>query len=145
MSDLSALIEKLEKAEGGSRVLNGMIWKVVDPQAAAIADTDVRAMGNRDWTKEEADRNAANKLARLAPPFTTSLDAALTLVPADHTVYLTRPNQKSPVANHRLCYACVAPAGMGGPQYAKKRAHLSSHHPDLQIALCIAALRARAA
>jgi hypothetical protein len=70
---------------------------------------------------------------------TESIDAALTLAPDNHTIYLTRPNQS---AANKSCYACIAPAGLGGPQYAKKRAHLTAFHNSLPIALCIAALRA---
>lgn len=60
MSDLSDLIAKLEAATEGSRFLD------VD-----IAEIDM------PWTK---DRPPSDRL-RLAPAYTTSIDAALTLVP----------------------------------------------------------------
>lgn len=138
MTDLAALIEKLEKATEGSRSLNGAIWKAVDPQAASIADCDVRAMGNRDWTKEEADRNAEIKLRRLAPPYTTSLDAALTLV----------PERFSPGVSHNLEQGIWDAWLMGrnGDREEWETIVVADAHHDSSapLALCIAALKARA-
>lgn len=77
--------------------------------------------------------------------YTASLDAAMRLIREDHTVYLTRPSQTQVYPSQNNSYACVAPKGLGGPQFAKKRAHLSSYAKTPALALCAAALKARAA
>lgn len=140
------LIAALEKAEGPSRELDCYIWAAVNGKGQAV-----RIVGEPAYSPQRFFCNPNSEiewlgydLLNVAPAYTASIDAALTLVPDNHTVYLTRPNLHTTGTEAlRMSYACVAPPGLGGPQYAKKRAHLSAHHRIAPVALCIAALRAR--
>jgi hypothetical protein len=138
---MNDLIERLEKATGPSRALDGEIFRLIDKRSGdrwELFDVDVDRIGV--WYRECREE----KGAYISPAFyTASIDAALTLVPNSHTVYLTRPNPEGTATTSELSYACVAPPGLGGQQHAKKRAHLTSFHKSFAIALCIAALKAR--
>lgn len=76
---LLKLIKRLEEATKGSKELNAAIWQAVDQKASRIAYNDARAFTNRDWSDEEKDKKARDKMARYAPDYTTSLDAARSL------------------------------------------------------------------
>lgn len=95
---LDALIAKLEGASEGSRELDGLIWQALNPDLLFMVDSgDVRPpkrparyepFGSLDiasWTPE-LRRYAADAMG--APKLTSSLDAAMTLVPEgwDHGV-----------------------------------------------------------
>ena len=133
---LAALVERLEKAEGPSRELDGEIataahgWKFVCEPVQGW-------LGGGSWWED-----AAGKTVRL-PPYTASVDSALTLVPE---------GWEWQVSNR-------APKPLAGRAYIHNRELISggavSHNPKYRgqeataatpaLALCIAALRARAA
>lgn len=75
------LIARLEAATEGSRELDGDIWLATDPEAAQGVMTSGVAFGDRTWSAEDDRKMCLDRLRRNAPRFTTSLDAAVTLVP----------------------------------------------------------------
>lgn len=132
------LIERLEAAAEGSRELDARIWQLVDPKAASAAAYDGRAFSNRDWTEEEKARKSAARVQQIAPHYTTSIDAALTLVPENwrlgevtRDVDFDGPEKSYGVSIERL----DAVGNYAGNEAAA--------HDIFALALCIASLRAR--
>lgn len=132
MKETDALIRQLECATKGSRGFDGDIW--------AIADYDEmwRRCGWKGlWyaghlhTKAEKAERIKRMAAHLAPAYTTSLDAALTLVP-DGMGWGVKKQQNGHFA---WCDGDIAQAGNVAVRYGVTPA----------IALCIAALKARQA
>lgn len=121
MSDsaaLLALVEKLEKSEAGSRELDAEIWIALNPDWA-------------DWKSDRpGDFNHPQYGKAYCPEYSTSLDEALRLVPSGHSV---RMAQNTPYG----CNAGVSAEPGGSPSPLSKG-------KTLALALCIAALRARA-
>jgi hypothetical protein len=76
MSEISALIEKLEAAKVGSRELDADIFRI-------IGLTEAQERHCREWCRMDGrtDLTRDRYIAAWAASFTTSLDAALTLVP----------------------------------------------------------------
>lgn len=113
------LIERLEKATGPNRELDQDIWDMVGSnEDSSIAD--------------------GARLIRHAPSYTSSLDAALTLVPENH--------------RWTLCGEEVEGDGNIRKPSAHVSMFLSNYAPNrfkegatTAIALCIAALKARMA
>lgn len=128
MSKIEELISSLEKATGPNRELDILIgqatavygWRVCDDGCVECYIPDGHEYGE-GWfdTGQEL------------PAYTASIDAAMTLVPEGwYCVEILRDNEGEWVP--RL--------------HQNQRGLLSAHanHPRLPIALCIAALRARA-
>lgn len=138
MGDYAALIERLEKAEGPDWNLDADIaeaLRLVPPGMVRVPFTNAFCYEGPD---------AVSAVQWPAPKFTgPGIDAALTQVPEKHTIYMTLPHRADGGKHRELAYACCAPPGLGGPQWAKKRAHVSAFHRRPPIALVIAALRAR--
>ena len=133
---LDELIARLEAATEGSRELDAEIWRVADPPACKIADYQSRAFTGRDWTEEEKAEAVAARMKRLAPHFTTSLDAALTLVPEGCAFRLQKNlNGKYWVSMQRK----FPDQELGFDIW------VDAYGPTIVLALCIAALKARAA
>ena len=127
MSDLDALIAKLEAATEGSRELNGEIWWVVDRRAAEVTYRNA-ALGNPIAIPDKMPGGLGRLVVtQYAPHYTTSIDAALTLVPDGLDEEIKR-------ARHRGWYVALWKPGRVG-QIG------DSSTPAL--ALCIAALKAR--
>lgn len=132
MTDFTALIEKLEKAEEGSRELNAEIFWLIDN------DNAQRVYWNAAFGMPRKIVGPMPKgLGRLAvechaPAYTTSLDAALTLVP-EGWVWSVHKYSGAPPA----CEGDVA------RDMHSLTTNAAGHTPAL--ALCIAALKARSA
>lgn len=74
MDDVTDLIARLESAAEGSRELDRDVAEAVgwERKALAMDSDDYWRTGDMSWTREDHEH---------PPQFTTSLDAALTLVP----------------------------------------------------------------
>lgn len=111
MSDIAELIARLEAATGGRFVLDCEIWLVIHPDDGVVV--------------------LHNPL-----PYTSSIDAALTLVPEGMAWTLGQN------VHHRYWQACVNDlAADGSPVARGESGHRDSKSPAL--ALCIAALKSR--
>lgn len=123
--DLAALIAKLESASEGSLDLDAAIYRLVSgfPEAPE----------RPGWLGENAQGQHGTFEGR-ARAYTTSLDAALTLVPAEHHWAIGGETEWE--ARIRPS-AAVRPVGMdpGKHHYA----------PTPALAVCLAALKARQA
>lgn len=114
MSDLASLIARLEAAEGPSRELDAEIW---------------RALGNGVFYSNETQPQPCDKdTGNYLPLLTASLDSALSLVPEGCAVDFKR------FQNTGDGWACVWTA----------RGNRSGNGKTVAIALCLAALKARA-
>lgn len=123
-TDLSSLISRLEAAREGSRELDAEIWKAIGltPKQEKHCAEWCRMDGRTDLTRERY-------IAAWAPNFTTSIDAAMTLLPERTQWQLNRTgifDQED---------SCRAEVDWSNGTWADT--------PPL--ALCIAALKARAA
>lgn len=129
MSEEQTLIERLEKATGASRELDVEIGRAYVALHGYPTDRDLYA----PWEDKGFNRNSKwcwqgyNDL----PFFTSSLDAAMTLVPEGWFITASRHSDG--------WYVAVAPHSTC-PQSER---FLGSQKPAA-IALCIAALKARA-
>ena len=124
-NDLLRLIERLGQATEGSRELDAEIWLHSGDRYAGIYKDSRIINADRDY-----------RLSR-APTYTTSIDAALTLVPEGCAFY--RLNQYSEGAN-------LQPWGWGA--HVRKPntwIEVGESRATAALALCIAALKARAA
>lgn len=141
-SDIDTLILKLEQAAEGSRELDARIdWLVRRPHFAPFPQGWDRERAKREghlppeeWGKpmSEDDCIAAN----ISPPYTRSLDAALTLVPerfCGHVYFGLEPVKQSANVN---CFI----SGGDGPRIWEDH---TGYGWTSAIALCIAALKAR--
>lgn len=136
------LIERLEKASEGSRRLDALIWQALHPEQPFMTYAgDVRPpakpatyepVGSIDFSDWPADSMEVVAGALGAPRLTTSLDAALTLVPEGWTwdVDATAPECGVDWTLH--------------PQGLEEFA-VTGTAPTPALALCIAALKARSA
>ena len=112
---LSALIEELERATAGSRELDIAIGRAVN-------------WGGGDWT----DWDVATEGGGL-PRYTTSIDAALTLVPPECSILLA------------LGHGAKSSVSIGTLGNAETKWIGDGNAPTGPLALCIAALKARQA
>lgn len=116
------LIERLERATGPSRELDALVWDAVIQDGRPLVEFTDGSWGKRDPFDGCAFDTAA--------AYTESIDAALTLVPGG-SQYWSLSHQDDWATNQQF------------------RAAVSGHKPirgaTPAIALCIAALRARAA
>lgn len=119
MSNLTALAERLERATEGSRELDG----------------DIALALPHKLTEHLTPDNARYLLLLSAPPFSTSIDAALTLVPKGW--------QFDSVESAAMQEWWVV-LGEIAPPYRKAKSP-ENGPATLALALCIAALRARSA
>lgn len=79
MSDLSSLIERIEAATGGDRELDAEIWLACTSGATRDKWSYVHRATGRECTVDET-RDATGRLV-IVPSYSTSIDAALTLLP----------------------------------------------------------------
>lgn len=133
--NVTDLIERLEKATGPDRELDGDIaaalklhpkgWRRGVKEASATASW---------WSKDDRDRYDA-------PPVTKSIDAALTLVLEGWSWNVTGGD----LSAEGKPYACIASKDViGGPEpWLEERDVKEATASTPAIALCIAALRAR--
>ena len=123
MTSLAALIERLERAEAGSRELDAEIGAWLE----ANATDDHGPRSNYHLSKQKTWMGVKGWEWRR---WTTSIDSALTLVPADGYWQCERLNIEGETR------------GFG---YATVNYEHEGLHPVPALALCIAALRARGA
>ncbi len=136
---MNELIEALERAEVGSREMDGEIWWLVDRPAAGCMFRNA-ATGLPGPLPDKIPPGLGRlAVQNNAPAFTTSLDAALTLVPEGWTLVIARPghNHGVLVAQWRAEIPRPISSGGGPPWIA--------FAPTPALALVIAALRARQA
>lgn len=130
--DLLALVARLEAAKEGSTALDAIIWQLHDPQAFQVCETTALSFSPKGLSEEDKAAQVASRAKRLAPHFTRSVDAALTLVPEGFTV------------DARICgydvwtFVTLTEARQGSAVF-------TAHKTTAPLALCIAALRARLA
>lgn len=128
---LLELAERCERAEGPDRNLDAVIHK-------AVTTFDARRAGP-GWPDENAPVVPAFPGWRPLPDYTASIDAALTLVPDEHAVDLTW----WPGGDR----ARVLPIYQDGDRWLHRGCdpHYCANAATAELALCAAALRARAA
>lgn len=123
--DFLALAERCEKESEGSRELDGLIWKAACEKPGDIWSRDL--IDGNIWMRQDPEDTVAYE----APPaYTTSLDAAMTLVPEGHDWSLFSDNGTA--------IAGCMPASEDGCDLTD----VPGATPAL--ALCAAALRAQA-
>lgn len=116
MTELAALIEKLTEATEGSALLDGRIAYEVLHCSYYVGEN-----GSCELLKKDSTESLGP-----CPAYTTSLDAALTLVPEGHSWLI-----ENDCHHHHVPRAWVK----RGPDV---------RHDSPALALCIAALKARA-
>lgn len=139
---LSSLIERLEKAEGPSRELDLVILNATSEKKWRLSEAwpdnndVVVEVVDPDWEEEEEEeevggvrRYGPEPDIRITPRYTSSIDAALTLVP-DRVWQGGRTLKEA--------HWCQLPGPRASDQFRGSGATEA-------IAICIAALRARSA
>lgn len=140
MTDTSAaggVIEALEKATGGSRDLDA--WIAVTVHKTVSTANDLIYARRRDPGEDASHlgdyflKSRSGASVQVSPHYTSSIDAALTLVPEEDT---------------RNFEVCLEQTKRGVPRWNATIGHMhydafEGCHVSPAIALCIAALRAR--
>lgn len=146
MSEIAALIERLEKAEAGSRELDAEIaatLRMPPPDAPAwIVDWDGPYVAHtRAGRVAVQHTNGETGVYWSAPAFTTSIDAALTLLPEgwDFSVDSGSDGYSATVWKRGNYYD----GGTG--EWRTDEISMVNRCQGPALALCIAALRARGA
>ena len=156
MSDPTALITKLEAATEGSRLLDAYIWMISDNRELRL-DGDVLLAKSRKQPYDECvlgvyrhhvfDAELSHKPP--LPRYTTSLDAALTLVPEGWQVHMisNQPRWTVVVRSPDARYEEAEFPSQGGTyeHWLVAGKDASGIQKPAALAVCIAALRARAA
>lgn len=126
MTSLTSLIERIEAATEGSQELDKVIWLACTPGATRDKWSYIHRATGRECTVDET-RDETGRLI-IVPSYSTSIDAALTLLPEGLEFEFTN------------LYG-VAAVGMGlnteSPCYARRE------DGDITLALLAAILRAR--
>lgn len=134
-SGLSALIERLEKATGPDRELDADIARLLGYRIL----TTLRVFGRQQMCTEEAWNTPGSSTLDL-PHYTSSLDAALTLVPEGGAIRIQNYREvnysdlRLPTKDFSAAFVWVE---IDTSRFGRFGATLA-------IALCIAALKARA-
>lgn len=128
MTDVKALIERLEQATEGSRELDGEIFRLVYP----CQDPAHWHRFQDAWAHQDHEDAIAYEMANF---YTTSLDAALTLVPEGDEWVVSNHGQ---IGLENLAFAGVYGAAIPGSS-------CDTNAASPALALCIAALKARSA
>lgn len=140
IDSMGALIARLEAASEGSRELDRQIWLAL-PAHRIIPVKEVGGHTYDRWEDGETLRRPINQTH-----FTTSLDAALTLVPAGWGWRLdttsTMPELKALGITTKTIASCVW-LTKGVAQPLEK--HVATGAGSAPLALCIASLKARSA
>lgn len=137
--DIEGLVERLEKASGPDRRLDGEIWKAVTEKPG---DVWTNAFSGGVWHRRDTD----DHLAFESPPrFTESIDAALALVPDGW--WINAKICKNRGADRAFCHVTLEQDADTQDRDLEDDEPFevsASNAPSLAIALCIAAIRARA-
>lgn len=121
-----ALALRCEQATGADRELDAEIWLACVPGATREQTSYFHKASGRECVIDET-RDATGRLI-IVPSYTASLDAALTLAPADHDWVVGNVN-----------------GHVGGTPYACVGSRDQHFAATPALALCAASLRARAA
>lgn len=145
MDDLEATIKRLEAAEVGSRKLDAQICVVAD-RLRAIRWYWTGATGIPHAVPENFDLLKGGmgtaSIEAMCPAYSTSIDAALTLVPEgwrgrfgfdEHGTYI----KQSPFGLIGMAWGFITPPDKWDAESYSAKA------PSIPLALCIAALKAR--
>lgn len=135
--NLSDLIARLEAATEGSRELDGDVHVAVQS-----ADEEWVHDGNGRCAKY---MRPMHKHLESAPHYTTSLDAALTLVPKGYGAVAGGVGDQVIVGTNGPAWFAVVDVATNIGHWSERRAHGEAVAGTAAIALCIAALKARAA
>ena len=130
------LIAALEEATEGSRQLDVDIFRF-------IGLTEVQERHCRQWCRMDGRRTDLTRehyLIAWAPDFTTSLDAALSRVPKGW--HLSSLHQRDPSVTHDVNSAKLSPDNTNDKGW--EHGTITEQGASLALALCIAALKARA-
>jgi hypothetical protein len=122
----SELIDRLEKAEGPKRDLDEAIFIYLGKAPEVGGDYGWKRTGAGYWS-QPIDSEGRQHKTIIAPNYTSSVDAALTLVPEGRDITMQIYNEAD---------------GLSADAWVAGTAR--QHHKSLVIALCIAALKARA-
>lgn len=138
MTDLLELAAKVEGLNGPSRAIDGMI-------AMALGEYPSWAPIQNERQPELFTDGKPGTRARewLAPKFTSSVDAAMTLVPEGHTVQLSDWDHET-LRQKGSWQAIVLPFGARGAMKDFTFTNRCDHAATPALALVAAALRARA-
>lgn len=135
------LLDALGAAKEGSRDLDRHIWLGLGNRLDKI----------REYGKHEHERwvdKDGTRWAVATTDFSTSIDCALQLVPTEYE-WLVRSELNGAFANVHGVYAdmtmLIYPSGCIPPQAPENHGHFHATAATPALALCIAALRARAA
>lgn len=137
-NSLGEIIKRLESASGPDRELDALICCIAErPRAIRWYWTGATGMPRQlpdDWDLLKGGMGSAS-IRAMAPSYTASIDAALTLVPDNWTraVDATMPEAGIEVALHRI----------PSPNRRGSRKVIGDHACEA-IAICIAALKTRA-
>jgi len=123
------LIEQIEAADAGSRELDAEIARVFEPERIWLP---VMSYGHGVYAN-------ANGSASMCPAYTTSLDAAMTLVPEGWR--LAAMAEHDPKDGKSIVHLVRIGKGYGGQVDDRRWSNAATP----ALALCAAALRARAA
>jgi hypothetical protein len=126
----AGILERLEGAVDGGRELDVLVLEAVDPQQFSETYWNTRSSLSHDLPKEQKDITARQRMR--PPPYTTSLDVALQLVPEGATWELTSEPS-----------ACINL--LDGRFLIKEDTEVYGHAATPALSMCIAALRARQA
>lgn len=146
MSDVAGLIERLERAESGSRLLD------CDIQLIAVGDIEYRYATKTGWADGKLSQYVAlyranidaDESVHMVPRFTTVLHDALLLVPeealweVERKINITSDSFERPSGEPAIAFM----AGVGTGAVPAKWTY-GKHFTSPTLALCIAALRAR--
>ena len=128
----TSLLKRLEAATEGSRELDAEI-------CAVTLGCESPTEGMKYYNPEpEAVDWVGYDLRVIAKPFTTSIDAALTLVPEGWPCQF-RVHRKSTLPRQHNNWAQITP-----PKHYEGEVWTGSHNAGLPLAITIAALKARA-
>lgn len=138
---LIELAERCEKATGPDRELDLAIHRQINPEHVTFMDADLAkgmaqliALGGDAWEKR---KEALFRETNRSPRYTSSLDAAMTLVPANCCWSIIGPLCSGPDKPDH--FGADVSEFLTNPEYPEVRAATPA------LALCVAALRARAA
>jgi len=150
MTDLAKLIADLESAEAGSRELDARIWAELDDRSVRQIDNLIMAKSRvaphdecRLGTIDPGVSHRHFQIAASMPPiphYTTSLDAALTLVPKGWVWGKSHTWQ----GTFMECYPprWIGPRDVEDIIYDEKTRRPTGGNTEDARSLCIAALRA---
>lgn len=140
------LIDRLEKATGPDRELDGLIWWSLDHNSARRAFWNASVGRPKDIIDLPKDGLGRMAVIACAPRYTGSFDAAWTMVPKGFGVHID-----DRAADHTItsetAYAAVRnrPKAIEAHDRGDVQASTieAAHHESAIIALCIACLKAR--